>query len=211
MIKTRRIVLVSALALLSVCFGSAIQLQAADKPATPRAVIENVVREALAILRDTKLSAADKREKVQQIAYDNLNFEVMSKLSLGRYYKTLTGAQQSQYAEAFKQHVTNTYRHTTDHYTDEDVKITADRKEADDDWTVLTEIVGTKDNKPGQEIAKVDYRLRGKDNQWKVIDLTIDGVSMVQNFRSQFQEIMASGGIDKLLQLLREKNAANEK
>jgi phospholipid transport system substrate-binding protein len=198
----------SAAAVLALCFGTIWQSRAADPaPTNPRQLTEKVVQQALTILRDPKLTAAEKRDKIQQIGYDNLSFEVMARLSLGRYYKNLTDAQKSQYAEAFKQHVTNTYRHTTDHYTDEDIKVTGDRKEADGDWTVQTQIV---DNK-GAQVVKVDYRLRSKDNQWKVIDLTIDGVSLVSNFRSQFQDIMANGGIDKLIQLLREKNAANDK
>lgn len=177
----------------------------------PRAVIENVVRDVLVILRNPKLSADERREKVKQIAYDNLDFEVMARLSLGKYYRGLTDAQRSQYLEVFKQHVTNTYRHTTDQYTDEDVKITGDRREPDGDWTVLTVITGTKNNKPGSEVAKVDYRLRSKGGPWKVIDLTIDGVSLVQNLLAQFQDIMAKGGIDNLLQQLRDKNASNSK
>jgi len=209
--NTRRIVCVSPLALVAICLGSAVRLSAADKPAaspaTARGVIENVVRDALAILRDPKLSVEEKRQRVEQIAYDNMSFDVMSRLSLGRYYRDLTEPQRAQYADAFKQHVTNTYRHTTDHYTDEDVKILADRKEQDGDWTVPTQIVDS----TGKQVAKVDYRLRATDNQWKVIDLTIDGVSLVANFRSQFQAIMTNGGIDKLLKLLREKNAANDK
>jgi phospholipid transport system substrate-binding protein len=195
---------------LTFCLGGPLRCPAADTPAspsTPRGVIENVVRDALAILRDTKLPPDEKRQKVRQIAYDNMNFEVMARLSLGRYYRNLSDAQRAQYAEAFRQHVTNTYRHTTDHYTDEDVKITGDRREQDGDWTVPTQILDSK----GQQVAKVDYRLRSAENQWKVIDLTIDGVSLVANFRSQFQDIMNSGGIDKLLQLLRDKNAANDK
>lgn len=208
-----RITLATALALLAFCFGSVARAPAADKiaaPPAPRPIVESVVRDALAILRDPKLSPEDKHQKVKQLAYDNMNFEVMSRLSLGRYWRDLTDAQRTQYAAAFKEYVTNTYRHTTDHYSDEDVTVTGDRREQDGDWTVQTRITGGK-YKPGQEVAKVDYRLRLKDNQWKVIDLTIDGVSLVSNFRSQFQEIMSNGGIDKLLQVLRDKNAANDK
>jgi phospholipid transport system substrate-binding protein len=60
-------------------------------------------------------------------------------------------------------------------------------------------------------VAKVDYRLRKQDNQWKVIDFTIEDVSLVTNFRSQFQDTMSNGGIDQLLKLLHEKNTANGK
>jgi phospholipid transport system substrate-binding protein len=183
----------------------------AAPPQTARAVMEKVIRNALSILRDQSLSADQRRVKVQQIAYDNMNFEVMGRLSLGRFYRNLTDAQRTQYQQEFKQLLTNTYGHTTDDYTDEDVKVTADRQESDGDFTVQTHITGTKDGKSGQEIATIDYRLRKQDNQWKVIDFTIDGVSIVSNYRSQFQDIMTNGGIDQLLKMLHDKNAANAK
>ena len=205
--------LLPAMLLLALCFGAVTGLPAADPPAapTPRAVVDKAIADALAILRDSKLSSDDKRQKINKIALDNIDFDTMARLCLGRFYRGLTDAQRAAYTEAFKTHVINTYRHITDNYNDEEVKMIGDRQERDNDWTIQTRIVGAKDNKPGQEVAKVDYRLRSRDNQWKIIDLTIDGVSLVSNFRSQFQEIMNNGGIDKLLQLLREKNTANEK
>ncbi len=188
--------------------------RAADEPGaaqTPRAVMEKVIHDALAILRDQSLSAEQKRTKVQQIAYDNMNFEVMGRLSLGRFYRGLSDAQRTQYQKEYKQLLTNTYGHTTDDYTDEDVKVTGEQPESDGDVTVATHITGTKNGKSGQDVATVNYRLRKQDSQWKVIDFTIDGVSIVQNYRSQFQDIMTNGGIDQLLKMLHDKNAANGK
>jgi len=86
------------------------------------------------------------------------------------------------------------------------VQITGDRDEGRGDWTVQTKIIRPQG---GADIL-VDYRLRQIDGNWKVIDLIIERVSLVSNFRSQFQEVMANGGIEKLLQLLREKNAAGQ-
>jgi phospholipid transport system substrate-binding protein len=208
MMQSKGMVIGCVLALLS--FG----LVAADTaPASPgaREVIEKVTADALAVLRDSQFSLDDKRQKIRQIAYDNINFDVMAKLSLGRYWRDLSDGQRSQYSAEFKEHITNTYGHTTDDYSDEDVKVIGDRSEQDGDWTVSTHILGTKDNKPNQEVADVEYRLRQQDGQWKIIDLTIDGVSLVANFRSQFQEIMTNGGFDQLLKLLHDKNVANEK
>ena len=204
------------LAMLAFAVGGVSAARAADQndaapPPTARQVMEQVTHDVLAILRDHSLSADEKREKVKQIAYQNINFEVMARLSLGRYWRGLTDAQKTQYQQEFKQLVTNTYGATTDSYTDEEVKVIGERHEQDGDCTVQTRITGTKDDKPNQEIAKADYRLRKQDDQWKVIDFTIDGVSLVANFRSQFQEVMSNGGIDQLLKLLHEKNAASAK
>ena len=205
-----------AMAMLACAIGGVSAARAADQndaapPPTARQVMEQVTHDVLAILQDHSLSADQKREKVKQIAYQNINFEVMARLSLGRFWRGLTDAQRNDYQQEFKQLVTNTYGATTDSYTDEDVKVISDRQEQDGDFTVMTRITGTKDDKPDQEVAKVEYRLRQQDKQWKVIDFTIDGASIVANYRSQFQEVMSDGGIDQLLKLLREKNAAHEK
>ena len=55
------------------------------------------------------------------------------------------------------------------------------------------------------EDVVVDYRLRQRDGQWKIIDVVVEGVSLVSNFRSQFQDIVSNGGPDRLLTLLKEK------
>lgn len=204
------------LAGIACAIGIAGAARAADQPAgdasqTARVVMEKVVHDVLSILREQSSSAEQKREKVKQIAYDHLSFEVMGKLSLGKFYRPLSEAQKTEYQKEFKQLITNTYGHTTDEYTDEDVKVTGEQQEQDGDSTVVTHITGTKDGKSGQEIATVKYRLRKTGDEWKVIDFTIDGVSLVSNYRSQFQGIMNSGGIDQLLKMLHDKNSANGK
>ncbi|MGA3066038.1 MAG: ABC transporter substrate-binding protein [Tepidisphaeraceae bacterium] len=211
-----RIAFQFVLAMLAVAIGGGPALHAADvydapPQPTARDVIENVCQQVLAVLRDQTLNADQKREKVRDIAYANINFDIMGRLSLGRFWREITDDQKTQYLHEFKQLITNTYGHITDNYTDEDVAILGDRQEADGDDTVNTRITGTQDGKPNQEVAKVDYRLRNQDNQWKVIDFTIDNASIVANYRAQFQEIMSNGGIDQLLKLLHDKNAANAK
>jgi len=190
--------------------ASAVRSAESNAAAAPgaRAVMDKAIADELAILRDKTLSVEQKRQKVEQIAYANISFEVMARLSLGRFVRGLTDAQRTEYQAAFKELVTNTYGVTIDSYTDQDVKIVGDRQESGDDWTVETRIVSPNDEKTIKEGTKVDYRLRKQDNQWKVIDFTAEGVSLVANFRSQFQEIMSNGGIDQLLKLLRDKNAA---
>jgi phospholipid transport system substrate-binding protein len=181
---------------------------AADQPASPRAQVASVTDHVLTILRDPKLNAEQRRIQVRELAYNYMDFETLSRLSLGRYWRNLTPTQKTQFIEEFKQHLSNTYTHTFDEYHGEDVKITGDRGEPDGDWTVLTQIIGDQNGKR-DVLARVDYRLRNR-GQWRVIDVTVEGVSLVANFRAQFQSIMAEGGIDRLMKLLHEKNAAGE-
>jgi phospholipid transport system substrate-binding protein len=169
-------------------------------------VIEKVMQQVVTSLRDATLSREEKGAKIRQVADENIDFETLARLAMGANSRNLTDAQRGEYNKEFHKHVVNTYGHLTDEYTDEDLVVAGDNEEARGDWTVLTRIMGMKDGKR-QEIAKVDYRLRQKDGRWMIIDVTIDGVSLMANFRAQFQDIMTNGGIDRLLKLLREKNA----
>jgi phospholipid transport system substrate-binding protein len=189
---------------------SATSLFAAPEPPTtpPRAFIQTILDNVTTILRNPQLNASQRSRAVREIAYANIDFETLSRLTLAQNWRALSPDKQTEFVREFRLHLSATYSHTTDDYDNERLTVSADRKEPNADWTVETKIVGTQqaNNKPVD--VKVDYRLRQKDNQWKVIDVTVDGISLVANFRSQFQEIISNGGIEQLLKLLREKNAA---
>jgi phospholipid transport system substrate-binding protein len=195
----------------AVSFGASTSAttSSSNPPPSARAVMDKFTRDILAILRDPAVSRPEKRAKVRDLAYTCMDFETFSRLALGQHWRGLSDDQHSALVLEIRKHLSATYGHTTDEYTDEDINITSDRQESNGDWTVLTRIVGTRDG-TRKEIAKVDYRLRKSADAWKIIDVTIDGVSLMSNFRAQFQEIMTNGGIDKLLKLLRDKNAAAE-
>ena len=186
----------------------------ADAASSPRALIDKLVADVLIILRDPKISKDDRRQKIQQIAYDNMDFDTLCRLTLGRHWREMSDQQKKDFSEEYKKHLTATYGHTADDYTDEDVKVIGDRTESNGDVTITTSIIGSENGGPRKEVAKVDYRLRnrsGAGGAWKIIDFNIDGVSLVTNFRSQFQEIIANGGIDHLIKLLHDKNAGAAK
>ena len=171
----------------------------------PRAVVQELTNKALDILRKKDISADDKRHQIENVVYQYVDFNTLSRLVLARNWRKFSKPQQDQFLQEFKQHLSMTYGKNIENYHNEGVEIIGDRQEPGGDWTVQTNIV-----RGGSEKFRVDYRLRKNDGQWKVIDIVIEGVSLVANFRSQFQDIVSSGGPEKLLQLLREKNASGE-
>jgi phospholipid transport system substrate-binding protein len=184
-------------------------LVAADAdPPSARDVVDSQIKDALAVLRDAKLTPAQKGQKIGQIADQHTDFETLSRLTLGRYWRDLSADQRAAFVEAFKTHLSNTYGNLLNGYGGEDVKVTGDRREPDGDWTVQISVIGTL-NGTRRELVKVDCRLRRKA-EWKVIDVIPEGVSLVSLFRAQFQDIMANGGFDRLLGLLREKVGKQE-
>lgn len=191
------------------CAAAALALTLA-RPAhaadTPPQVVRKLSDAAVAVLQEKGPSADQKRAKIQDIVKQYADFATMSRLVLARNWKGLSDEQKQQFVEEFKQHLAVTYGKNVESYHDDKVQIVGDRDEGRGDWTVQTKIVRL----GGGADILVDYRLRQENGEWKVIDLVIERVSLVSNFRSQFQDVMANGGIDRLLKLLREKNAAGE-
>lgn len=173
---------------------------------TPSQVVDTLSGEVLAILRDPGLSSDQKRTRIEAIAYEAMDFDTLSKLVLARNWNKFSAAQQQEFIAEFKRHLSVTYGRNVDSYKNEKVQILGERPEARGDITVQTKILR---GSAGEDVL-ADYRLRQKDGQWMIIDVIVEGVSLVSNFRSQFQDIVAKGGPDRLLALLREKNASGE-
>jgi phospholipid transport system substrate-binding protein len=178
-------------------------VRAAD---APRAVVERITNAALAVLGDKSLSVDDKRHRLEDIVYREVDFDTMSRLVLGRNWSQFKPDQQVEFVKLFKEHLSVTYGNNIENYKNERVEIVGDREEARGDWTVQTKIV----RGGGSSDIQVDYRLRKQGDTWKIIDIVIERVSLVANFRSQFQEILGNGNPDALLKILREKNARHE-
>ena len=172
----------------------------------PRAVVEHVTSAALAVLGDKGLGTDEKRHRLEDIVYAQTDFDTMSRLVLARNWSRFSPAQQAEFVQQFKQHLSVTYGRNIENYRNERVEIVGDRDEGRGDWTVMTKIL----RGGGAQDILVDYRLRHTGDAWRIIDIVIERVSLVANFRSQFQEIVSQGGPEKVLQLLRDKNARGE-
>ncbi|HVN38765.1 MAG TPA: ABC transporter substrate-binding protein [Myxococcota bacterium] len=170
----------------------------------PRSVIQRTIDEVLAILRDKGRSSDQRRKDLEAIARDRFDFMTMSKLVMATNWKKLSPDQQTEFVDQFTRFLANDYGARIDRYHQEDVQITGEQPEARGDHTVKTKIVGG-DN----DGAIVDYRLRQQEGggNWLIIDVVIEGISLVANYRDQFREVANQGGPVVVIQKLKEKNA----
>jgi phospholipid transport system substrate-binding protein len=176
---------------------------ATESEAAARAVIAETVDEVLAVLRDKSKSTEDRIRSLEQIVYGRFDLYVMSRLVLARNWKRFSEEQKEQYVTEFKRYLTNSYGNRIERYDQQEVEIIGEREEPRGDVVVKTKILG------GEfEGALVDYRLRKQGSDWRVIDVVIEGISMVSNYRDQFKSIVSTGGPELLLEKLKEKNAA---
>jgi len=170
--------------------------------APPTELVAVTVADVIAILQDAELSSAERRARIERLAFDVFDFETMSKLVLARNWKKFDDAQRREFVEQFKLYLSRNYGSRLDRYQQTDVRIVGARIEPRDDVTVMSKVVGG-----GSDGIELDYRLRSRKGEWKVIDVVIEGVSMLANFRSQFRDVMSKKGPDALLEQMRVKNA----
>lgn len=171
---------------------------------TARTVVEATVADVLSVLREAELPVPERRSKIEEIAYARFDFQTMGKLVLARNWKKFDDTQRVDFIVEFKRHLSRSYGERIERYEQEQVEITGEREEQRGDVTVLTAIRG------GQfDGSEVHYRMRDRDGAWRVIDVIIENVSLVGNFRSQFKDIVGRNGPDGLIAQLRAKNDAS--
>ena len=167
----------------------------------PRAVIENTIEHVLAILRDPSKNADQRREALEALAHERFDFRTMSRLVLARNWKVLSKQQQAEFVTEFETYLASDYGSRIERYDQEEIEVLSERQEPRGDVTVKTKIVGGENDG-----ALMDYRLRKREGPWRIIDIKIEGISLVANFRDQFRDVMGRKGPVELIERLREKN-----
>ena len=185
------------------------QFTCADPPsqANPKALIQSGTERALQILHETQKgqtpSLRQRKGEILVIVSDYFNFEEMAKRALGRPWKDQTPDKRQEFAQLFKQLLFNTYINRLENYTGSNERVLYDSEKLDGDYAVVkTHILYQ-----GNNNVEIEYRLNRNVGEWKVYDVVVEGISIVENYRSQFTSILANESFDSLLGRLRQKIA----
>jgi ABC-type transporter MlaC component len=130
----------------------------------------------VAVLNDGALDTAQRRKRIEDIAYERFDFDTISRLVLGRNWRRSPRRSRSSCASSA---LLSGYGRHIDRYEQEEVKILGERAEQRGDVTVQTKIVGGQAND-----LQVDYRLRRKEGVWLVIDVVVEGAASSRTARS---------------------------
>jgi phospholipid transport system substrate-binding protein len=196
---TNRSFTIIAMAVAATAFVSATAIPAA--PGTPEEVIRSTSAKVIEVLADNTKTTAQKKTILDSYLDTCCDFVTISKLVMAKNWKSLKESQQDEFIGLFRKYLVATYGDAIENYSGETVEILSGRKEVRDDYTVMTKIA----RGGGQADLLVDYRLRQVSGEWRIIDVIAEGISMVSNLRSQFQEVITRDGTDGLLAQLREK------
>jgi len=152
----------------------------------------------IAILKNEQLDQAGKRAEIKAVVNKRFDFRAMSQRTLATNWKKTTDEEKNRFVDMFSQLIENSYVGKLDSYTNEKVNYTGEKVDGRK-AVVETVIITTTADVP------VDYRVYRKDDQWLVYDVTIEGVSLISNYRSSYQTIMKSEGFEGLLAKMQEK------
>jgi phospholipid transport system substrate-binding protein len=199
----------SALGLCALLLTIAQPARADERVGAASEFMKKTVADVLAILDDKSLKGEARLQKLEDIALERFDFPRMAMLVLGKNRRQLTPEQILQFQEEFKQSLSNTYGKRLDRYTaNEKIEIGEARLESNKDVAVKTRVIGG----AAGDGVQIDYRLREVEGGgWLIIDVIPAGVSLVQNFRSQVQEIVTQKGVSELIQTLHDKNQSAAK
>jgi len=162
--------------------------------------INSMGKDAIAFLGDTSLSNARKQEKFRTLLQSSFDMAGIGRFALGRHWRSATAEQQAEYQKLFEKMIVDVYSSRFGDYNGEKFFIDGSRADGKKDILVNSSIVPN-----GGSKIKVDWRVREKNGQMKVIDVVIEGVSMALTQRSDFSSVIQRGGgkIDVLLDHLR--------
>ncbi len=177
---------------------------------TPTEAVRETVTQVLRILEDASLKNpakhAQRRHMLEEIATSRFDYAEMSKRVLGSYWKSLTDTQRNDFVEVYKTFLSDKYAGRIEDYTGRKQEANYLTERIEGSYAeVRTELRSDKTTLP------MDYRLLVKDGRWSAYDIIIDGVSLVSNYRSQFQKIIRDSSYEELVKKLRERSLAEEK
>lgn len=196
--------IILALSAIMMSYGPAI----AEEMPAPQAQVKQASDKMLAALAEHKTELEANPDKIYELVEDILmphfDFEKMSKLALGKNWRSADDEQQARFVDEFRLLLIRTYSTAMLEYTDEEIRFLPFR----DDLSRKRVSVPMEVVQPaGPSIPMALSLYQNKGGDWKVYDVKIDGISLVTNYRSSFDNEIRKGGMDKLIEDLAERNA----
>jgi phospholipid transport system substrate-binding protein len=166
--------------------------------------MKGTIDEVLRIIRDKELKQAAKAEErrslLEKAVAERFDYQEMSRRALGAPWKQLSDKEKQEFVALFQTLLTSSYAEKVESYSGEGVQYLNERIIDKDFAEVRTKILSGKTEIP------LDYRLINQGTDWRVYDVVVDGVSLVNNYRGQFTKILHASSYPDLVDQLRKKS-----
>lgn len=161
---------------------------------SPTDTVNAVINKSLPVLRDKKTPLPQRRRQLRDLLEQHFDFADMARIALGYHWRELNTTQRSRFTVLFTAFIENAYLSKIQDYSGQDVAVLGENPEGGGFSRVRSQII-----QPGKQPIKVDYLLREFDGDWKIYDVTVDAISIIANYRNQFNRVINDQGFDKLM------------
>jgi phospholipid transport system substrate-binding protein len=185
--------------ILLLCLSSARLAPAGE----PLEFVRTAIEKAVQVLKDSKHQPQDKKneriDRLREVLNPIFDYDEMAKRALGSHWRRRTPAEQEEFVKLFRDFLEKVYSDKIDLYGGE--KVLFGREIMDGDFA---QVDSTLIRPKGEEIAVI-YKLRRANGKWKVYDAVVENISIVNNYRSQFDRVISSSSYEELVKRLQEK------
>jgi len=172
----------------------------------PDELVKNTTQEVISVIKQDKDIQTGDRNKiyalVQEKVLPHFDFKRMSQLAMGKNWRQATPQQQESLIKEFSSLLVRTYAVSLSQYRNQVIEFRPARREPDAKEATVKSVF----LQSGREPVAVDYGMFKTPAGWKVFNITVEGVSLVENYRSTFNEQVRKSGIDGLIKTLSERN-----
>jgi phospholipid transport system substrate-binding protein len=170
----------------------------------PTDQIKATVDKAVGLLRDSRdkpVGTDERRAQLREILFTRFDFSEMARRALGAHWRRRTATEQQEFVQLFTELLERQYAGIIESYTDEKIVYVSERTDG-----AFAEVNSKIFTAKGQELS-INYKAQLIGQEWKVYDVIAEEISLVNNFRSQFNRVISSSSYDELVRRLREKQA----
>lgn len=180
---------------------------ALSRAGEPLELVKTATEGAIAILADPKLKSPDQKkeriERLKEIVNPIFDYDEMAQRSLGAHWRRRTPAEREEFSRLFRGFLEKIYSDKINFYDGQKIIFRRETVERE-----FAQVESTMISASGEENSVV-YRLKRTDGKWKVYDAVIENVSIVNNYRSQFDRVISRSSYEELKNLLRQKAGSN--
>jgi phospholipid transport system substrate-binding protein len=192
--------------LLALLGAAALAFSAAAQNLGPDQLVQKITDEILAAIKSDKQLAAGDKQKATKLAEEKvlpyIDFEQATRLAVGRAWREAAPEQKQRLVTEFRNMLVRTYSNAISAYQGQTLKVLPQRGKQDPEETV----VRTQYIRAGGQPLPIDFTMHQKEGTWKVYDITVEGVSLVMTYRSEFDAVVKQEGVDGLIKRLAQKN-----
>ena len=170
----------------------------------PAIFVRQFSAQAIGVLADENLSGAHREQAFRELLTVGFDVKTISRFVLGRYWRKTTEADREEFMGLFEDLIVATYSRRFSDYSGQTLEVEAIREENEKRAAVASRML-----RQAGEPIQIDWRLRRRGDSWRIVDVVVEGMSMVLSQRSEYAAVIKSDGgkIHGLLAKLREKTA----